>query len=686
MSGVLFDEAKRLADRGWPVFPVAPMAKLPAISKEDGGRGHLDATTDETVIQAWWRLAPDRNVGVATGVANLVVLDVDPRNGGDESFRDLCDEYGVEWLNTVTVRTAGGGTHFYFLGDGRDLRSRTGLRHGIDIKAATGYVVAPPSRTGSGEYRWEAGRDPDSIDCLPVPHWLVSEIGTSSSRAKGAATRELPASIPSGERNDTLASTAGSMRARGLSASEMIPSLLEVNQRCSEPLPDSEVRAIAESVARYSPAPAPAPTPLFSHISLLSHADTEKEWPEPPGDAAFSGVAGHVVDTIQPHTEADRVALLANFLVAFGSALGTGPHFLVGATRHYAREYVALVGKTSKARKGDSWPPVYEVMRTAEASWSDRVLGGLSTGEGLIFTVRDAVEKKEPIKEKGRVVDYQMVISDEGVEDKRLLVVEPELAKVLKVMERQGNSLSPVLRQAWDHGTLRVMTRANPLTATDAHISLVGHITVEELSRLLPDVEAANGFMNRFLILAVRRGTLLPEPEPFSGEIVSRLAFHVQHALVEASVVGRMYRSPEARELWRDVYPEISAEKDGLAGALQARGEAHVLRLSMLYALLDGRAEIGADHLLAALEIWAYAERSVDHIFGDATGNPTADAILRALRTSGEMTRTDISALFGRHESGSAIDRALRELLTRGKVQMESRSTGGRPVEVWRAG
>ena len=108
----------------------------------------------------------------------------------------------------------------------------------------------------------------------------------------------------------------------------------------------------------------------------------------------------------------------------------------------------------------------------------------MSTGEGLIHAVRDGVEKEEPIKEKGRITGYQSVVVDEGVKDKRLLVMESELAKVLKVMERQGNSLSPVLRQAWDTGTLRVMTKTNPTVATDAHISLIGHITLEEYNEL----------------------------------------------------------------------------------------------------------------------------------------------------------------------------------------------------------
>ena len=80
-------------------------------------------------------------------------------------------------------------------------------------------------------------------------------------------------------------------------------------------------------------------------------------WPDPPEAPAFHGLAGRVVAAIMPHTEADPVAVLGQFLVGFGCAVGVGPHTQVGATRHTAKEFVALVGKTSKARKGDSWQP-----------------------------------------------------------------------------------------------------------------------------------------------------------------------------------------------------------------------------------------------------------------------------------------------------------------------------------------
>ena len=109
-------------------------------------------------------------------------------------------------------------------------------------------------------------------------------------------------------------------------------------------------------------------------------------------------------------------------------------------------------------------------------------MSGLSSGEGLKWAVRDAVEAHEPLKDRGRIVGFQPVIRDHGVADKRLLVIESEFAQALKVMEREGNTLSPTLRQAWDSGNLRTLTKNDPVVATDAHVSILGHITREELT------------------------------------------------------------------------------------------------------------------------------------------------------------------------------------------------------------
>ena len=92
-----------------------------------------------------------------------------------------------------------------------------------------------------------------------------------------------------------------------------------------------------------------------------------------------------------------------------------------------------------------------------------------------------------------------------------------------------------------------------------------------------------------------------------------------------AATAGEIHRNDEARTLWHEVYGPLSEGRPGLAGALLGRAEAHVLRLALLYALLDHSRFIEAPHLMAALALWDYCERSVYYIFGDNLGDPVAD-------------------------------------------------------------
>lgn len=436
------------------------------------------------------------------------------------------------------------------------------------------------------------------------------------------------------------------------------------------------------------PAKTPGPTeaaaePERRTSGISSVNPVGEEWPDPPGEAAYYGITGKFVELAGAHTEADPAALAVTLLTAFGGAIGEGPYTLVGATKHSPRIFTTLVGKSSKARKGESLSPVRALLSTADADWSSRrILNGLSSGEGLITAVRDRVEKTQPVK--GTAGAYETVVVDEGVDDKRLLVVEPEFARVLQVMQRQGNSLNSVLRDAWDRGDLGVITKS-PVRATGAQITILGHITVEELRRELTETDSANGFANRFIWLAVRRAREIPRPKPFEGPAVDAMALELADTLDYARAVRMMDFDAEADELWREIYHDLSAEKEGLFGAIVGRAEAQVLRLSMLYALLDRSSTIRAQHLVSALELWGYAERSALHIFGGATGNPVADTIYRNLKERGPLRRTELSRLFSNHVPAERIEAALLTLVEGGKARTETLGSGGRPVEMWSA-
>lgn len=227
-------------------------------------------------------------------------------------------------------------------------------------------------------------------------------------------------------------------------------------------------------------------------------------WPE-LDEAALHGLAGDIVRAIDPYTEAAPVVTLLNTLVIVGNIVNAGAHARVQHDPHPGRLFVVQVGLSSKGRKGLGWSTPRYLFSKVDPVWAEkRIKSGLSSGEGLIYNVRDALHKKEPVKEKGRVVDYQEVEVDAGEHDKRLLIIEPEFASVLTVMTREKNTLSAVIRQAWDGGNLSPLTRNNPMVATGAHISIIGHITKHELLVSLDDTSRANGFGNRFLWVLVK--------------------------------------------------------------------------------------------------------------------------------------------------------------------------------------
>lgn len=428
-------------------------------------------------------------------------------------------------------------------------------------------------------------------------------------------------------------------------------------------------------------------TATDNHLSI----ELNDAFPAPAKEAAFYGVAGEIVRALEPQTEADPHALLIHLLTEVGSIVGRKVYATAGGERHHCNLFTALVGNTSKGRKGTASAAARHVTQQVDVEWREsRVLPGLSSGEGLKWAVRDAIFKDEPVKEKGKKTgEVESIRVDPGVEDKRLLAIEGEFASVLQVMSREKNTLSATLRQAWDGHRLCALTKNDPVTATDPHISVIGHITREELRQLLTDTDSTNGFGNRFLWLAVRRSKSLPEGGNLAEANIQESVVWLRQVRMEADKLGELRRTEEARELWANVYPNLSEAKTGLLGSMTSRAEAQVLRLSVLYALLDGAKRVEVVHLEAALALWDYCERSARWIFGITTGSRDADEIRAALRTAGSrgLSATEISVgVFNRHRDSAQIGQALKRLLGSDMVVCrENRQTGGAPSQRWYA-
>jgi hypothetical protein len=229
------------------------------------------------------------------------------------------------------------------------------------------------------------------------------------------------------------------------------------------------------------------------------------------------------------------------------------------------------------------------------------------------------------------------------------------------------------------------MSKQQPEKTTGSLVTLIGHVTVQELRRELTDIEQGNGFANRWLWVCVKRSKRLPRGGHVDDELLRLISLQIREALQVARDQEMLGMTEEAWEPWELLYDELSEGGDDLLGAVTARAEAHVRRLAVLYALLDKEGIVGADHLRAAIAVWDYCAASAAHIFGGKVGVPFADKILTAIREAGPegLSRTEIRAVVGGHVPAEEIDGALRFLSIRGLAHERVIETPGRPARRW---
>lgn len=299
--------------------------------------------------------------------------------------------------------------------------------------------------------------------------------------------------------------------------------------------------------------------------------------------------------------------------------------------------------------------------------------GPLSTGEGLAHHVRDESDEErerhqrqnpnEPIREKG---------------DKRLIILDEEFASGLACTKREGNTLSMGIRCFWDSGDYAPLTKNNPVTVRAAHISILTHITMQELAVCLGEVQAVNGFGNRFLWICARRAKLVPLPARMPDAELAPLQRELWRLVGLAQRRGTMTMTPPAVALWESLYTELSQEHSGLAGSIINRAEAQTLRLTLIYALLEGAERIAENHLQAALAMWNYAQESALYIFGDRVADPLEEKVLEALK-AGPLTATELSAALNRHVPRERLQPLLQQLEGQQRISILKQKNAGRP-------
>lgn len=697
----MIDLALAYAANGWPVFPLEPQGKQPI------GRlvpnGLKNATTDETTIRHWWDQQPDANIGIPTGVAfDAGDLDNDEAMKG---FISVCAEHGSDPRGLPRTKT-GRGRHVLFAPTG--LGNKVNVLLGMDWRGKGGYIVAPGSIHPNGEkYEWiqEPAINGKGPRFPEAPEWLLARLRPAESLIEiGSAVpvepppnsyvekavreeMELLRSTPEGQRNDQLNRSSFAMGQivgagwldRGRAEAELKAAAHAIDHG-REPGMSATIRSGLESGMR-EPRQAPPGGWSFSEkggeirhgsqiIEILKETAEEEiltqepTLPEGPAPDAYHGLLSRLSDLISGFVESDQASVFVQLLATFGAAAGIKPYMMVGATRHAPAIYVGMVGRTSRGRKGTSWDPIEVLFRGAASDFGDRIFSGVGSGERLVWLVRDDVE----------------------VFERRLLLREPELARLLTVINREGSTMSAYLREAYDGKPLRNEVKNNPSCATTHHIGLIGHCTQQELRGQLSEQQIRNGLANRIAWFLARRDKRLANPPIFEGEDVDDAIRELRAKIQEATAIRRVSRSDAAQRVWEDWYSALPDEETGPIGAITDRAETQVNRFSLIFALTDGSSVIEAEHLFAAIAVWDYSRRCVEYIWGGTTGDIMADRVVRELQ-HGPMLQGDVhrDVFYGR-ASGETIERVARLLESQQKLVRVSVKNGrpGRPAVLWR--
>jgi hypothetical protein len=380
-------------------------------------------------------------------------------------------------------------------------------------------------------------------------------------------------------------------------------------------------------------------------------------------DAALHGVAGEIVNKIAPHTEAHPAALLIQLLVGMGNLIGRDPYFQTERTKHHTNLFTVIVGDSSRGRKGTSWDHVLYLLEQVDPTWAGtQIIGGLASGEGVIAELRDSSEECHEAK------------------DKRLVIKEGEFSQALQVMSRAGNTVSALLRNAWDTGNLKNMSKGQPLQASNCHISMIGHITKTELRRLLSANDTANGFANRILWVRSERVRLLPDGGDIQSVDFSQEVKKLCQIAESSRRVGEVKRTPEAGEYWHHLYiNELSTgDAQGIWGQVTDRAEAQVVRLSLLFAIMDLSRRIELKHIKAAKAVWDYSFKSAQWVFSDSPYSANGKRLLESLQC-GPLTKTQIThGVFQKHLQKEESRAVLEEI--KDKIITQKIETRGKPT------
>jgi hypothetical protein len=505
--------------------------------------------------------------------------------------------------------------------------------------AEKGYIVYPDERAVPEDMElggrvWLIPPDERELDEMPPLFYPITR------------QTEHPIELPilEGGRNDALFHHACRLCADGITDNQLKSTIEWVGKHlCSPALPSSEINSIIGSAQTYKLEEGNRRVVRQEEPDDEFYIPTPRRTPLPPDKSAFYGLAGDFVLAMDPYTEAGPAALLIQFLAAFGVMVGSNPYYTIGATKHPSLLFVVLIGDTSTGRKGTALDCVTAVFSRAVGNFWERVSGGFRSGEGFIEKVQ---------------------------EQSIQLVIEPEFASLLKICNWQSNTCSTAYRAAWDGSPLRYRSKKIDVCVDSHHIGIIGHITPDELKLNLSYDNITNGLANRHIWIYSERSKLIAIPKAVPETILNTFAARLKATLLVAEQHERVVLSNEAEDIWVRLYLLLNRPLPPTVGALLGRAAPQILRLAMVYALLDKSNIIEAPHLKAAVSVWDYCERTVEYMFGDQTGDRRADRLYDFIVQAGSTgcTTTDCHGVFANSLKANDLRRLIEKLWRAGRV------------------
>lgn len=620
--------------------------------------GFKDATSDVDRIRTFLANPGTPNYGL-NPPPGVLAVDVDGAEG-IAHWTELERLFG-NLPDTLTTLTANG-RHYFLRWPAEAGDMPKGKLFGYVVRRHDdGYIIGPGSIHPSGHV-YDTLRQPSGMP-YPIAELPLRWVQAAQEASRPAIT--VGGALPEpGGRHDWLRDRARHYRGLIADPTVLRATLLAENAKLSSPKSDAEVdRAIGDVYAKF-PLDPPEVTEerverqldSAEELDLLS-APTSEEFPPAPAPVAFEGLIGELVDDLADGTDASLVGLLGS-TIAYAGALVPGYAYFHRIQT--SSPFVALVGESSIGRKGTAMTRVMDAMANAleQATVHRVVMDGINSGEGLVASLH---YRREHYPQEPTVG----------------LVFEEEYASLIASRGRDGSTLDPKMRQAFDGGPMSNRKSGETKTVMPPYWlpALIG-ITPVELRRRLEPGALQSGSANRWLYLPVTRR----ETNPTN----STPAFVAEHrqAMVDAHRASQ--RNPALLEVepavtrtlaeYADFLPSVAS---GLGKDLTRRLGIIAFRVALVHALVERATHVSSAHLDRAMALAEYARRGIAWVFGDTIGNPDADLLFRHLQAAGRLRERTIARQIIRDpiRRQNAID----ELLRLGRAQVLRIQTTGRP-------